>query len=131
MFAEFEKDVHSKIESGETLSPDDLCSIYYELNKKYCDEYIKYEWARIPHFYRPFYVYKYATGISSAISIAKRLLANEEGYKEKYINMLKCGGSKDSLDLLRDVGVDLETSKPVEDAFLYYKEKIDELKKLI
>ncbi len=137
MFAEFEKMVHEKVEENETLSPEELCDIYYNLNKKYfgedviSDEYIKYEWARIPHFYRPFYVYKYATGISSAISIAKRLLANEPGYKEKYINMLKCGGSKDSLDLLRNVGVDLETPKPVEDAFLYYKEKIEELKELI
>ena len=95
------------------------------------DEYIKYEWARIPHFYRPFYVYKYATGISSAIFIATNLLKGDEGYKEKYINMLKCGGSKDSLDLLRSVGVDLETSTPVDNAFLYYKNKIEELKELL
>lgn len=137
MFAEFEKLVHEKVESGDNLSPDEICNEYYLLNQKYfgkdviSDEYIKYEWARIPHFYRPFYVYKYATGISSAIFIATNLLKGDEEYKEKYINMLKCGGSKDSLDLLRSVGVDLETSTPVDNAFLYYKNKIEELKELL
>ena len=137
MFAEFEKLVHEKVESCDNLSPDEICNEYYLLNQKYfgkdviSDEYIKYEWARIPHFYRPFYVYKYATGISSAIFIATNLLKGDEGYKEKYINMLKCGGSKDSLDLLRSVGVDLETSTPVDNAFLYYKNKIEELKELL
>ncbi len=137
MFAEFEKLVHKKVESGDNLSPDEICNEYYLLNQKYfgkdviSDEYIKYEWARIPHFYRPFYVYKYATGISSAIFIATNLLKGDEEYKEKYINMLKCGGSKDSLDLLRSVGVDLETSTPVDNAFLYYKNKIEELKELL
>ena len=137
MFAEFEKLVHEKVESCDNLSPDEICNEYYLLNQKYfgkdviSDEYIKYEWARIPHFYRPFYVYKYATGISSAIFIATNLLKGDEEYKEKYINMLKCGGSKDSLDLLRSVGVDLETSTPVDNAFLYYKNKIEELKELL
>ena len=137
MFAEFEKDVHLKVESGITLSADDLCDIYYNLNKKYfgedvvSDDYIKYEWARIPHFYRPFYVYKYATGISSAIAIATRILKRDKEYTNRYINMLKCGGSKDSLDLLKDVDVNLETTKPVEDAFKYFEEKLQALEDLL
>ena len=137
MFAEFEKDVHLKVESGITLSADDLCDIYYNLNKKYfgedvvSDDYIKYEWARIPHFYRPFYVYKYATGISSAIAIATRILKGDKEYTNRYINMLKCGGSKDSLDLLKDVDVNLETTKPVEDAFKYFEEKLQSLEDLL
>ena len=137
MFAEFEKDVHLKVESGITLSADDLCDIYYNLNKKYfgedvvSDDYIKYEWARIPHFYRPFYVYKYATGISSAIAIATRILKGDKEYTNRYINMLKCGGSKDSLDLLKDVDVNLETTKPVEDAFKYFEEKLQALEDLL
>lgn len=137
MFAEFEKDVHLKVESGITLSADELCDIYYNLNKKYfgedvvSDDYIKYEWARIPHFYRPFYVYKYATGISSAIAIATRILKGDNEYTNRYINMLKCGGSKDSLDLLKDVDVNLETTKPVEDAFKYFEEKLQALEDLL
>lgn len=87
MFAEFEKMVHEKIELGEMLSSDDLSNMYYKLNEQYfgkncvIDEQIKYEWARIPHFYTPFYVYKYATGISAAIIIAKNILEGKKGYK--------------------------------------------------
>ena len=94
MFAEFEKIVHSKIEAGEMLTSDDLNTIYYDLNKEYfgkdvvIDEEIKYEWARIPHFYTPFYVYKYATGVSAAIVIAKNILEHKEGYVEKYITRM-------------------------------------------
>ena len=94
MFAEFEKDVHSKIEAGESLTSENLNNIYFELVKKYfgevsiIDEEIKYEWARIPHFYRCFYVYKYSTGITSAIVIANKILSGEPEYVEKYIKML-------------------------------------------
>ncbi|MBR3614432.1 MAG: oligoendopeptidase F [Clostridia bacterium] len=137
MFAEFEKEVHSKIEKGESLTSDNLNDIYYNLVKKYfgnsciIDEEIKYEWARIPHFYSCFYVYKYATGITSAIVIASKILAGEEGYVEKYINMLSQGGAKDSLSLLRMVDVDLEKEETYEKAFEYFKNNLETLKKLI
>lgn len=137
MFAEFEKIVHSKVEAGESLASDNLNEIYYELVKKYfgdytiCDEPIKYEWARIPHFYRCFYVYKYATGITSAIVIASKILSHEEGYVEKYLNMLTKGGSIDSLSLLRMVDVDLEKEETYEIAFKYFEDKLNELKDLI
>ncbi len=137
MFAEFEKEVHSKIEEGESLTSDNLNSIYFELVKKYfgesciIDEEIKYEWARIPHFYRCFYVYKYSTGIISAIVIASKILAREKGYVEKYINMLSQGGSKDSLSLLRMVDVDLEKEETYEEAFKYFDKNLKELKNLI
>ena len=137
MFAEFEKIVHSKVEAGESLASDNLNEIYYELVKKYfgdytiCDEPIKYEWARIPHFYRCFYVYKYATGITSAIVIASKILSHEEGYVEKYLNMLTKGGSIDSLSLLRMVDVDLEKEETYEKAFKYFEDKLNELKDLI
>lgn len=104
MFAEFEKNVHEKIENGNVLSSEDLSEIYYKLNEEYfgkdciIDEQIKYEWARIPHFYTPFYVYKYATGISAAIIIATNILAGKEGYVEKYIDMLKQGCKKKQLN---------------------------------
>ena len=137
MFAEFEKDIHEKISKDISLSADDICEIYFELNKKYfgesviSDEQIKYEWARIPHFYSAFYVYKYATGISSAIMIANKILNNENEYVDKYLNMLSLGGSKDSLDLLRLVDVDLESSTSVQNAFKYFEEKINQLEELL
>lgn len=137
MFAEFERDVHDVVNKGETLSSEQICDMYYKINQKYfgddviSDDYIRYEWARIPHFYRNFYVYTYATGISSAIAIASKILSGESGYAEKYLNMLSQGGAKDSLDLLKSVGVDLETTKPVEDALNYYNEKIEQLEKLV
>ncbi len=137
MFAEFEKTVHSKVEAGESLASDNLNEIYYGIVKKYfgditiCDEPIKYEWARIPHFYRCFYVYKYATGITSAIVIASKILSHEEGYVEKYLNMLTKGGSIDSLSLLRMVDVDLEKEETYEIAFKYFENKLNELKDLI
>lgn len=137
MFAEFEKIVHERIEKGESLSSNELNNIYFDLVKKYfgedCvfDEDIKYEWARIPHFYSCFYVYKYATGITAAIAIANKILKGEPGYVEKYKKMLSLGGSKGSLELLKMVDVDLEKEETYEIAFNYFKEKLEELKKLV
>lgn len=137
MFAEFEKMVHEKIEGKEILSCKELNQMYYELNQKYfgkaviIDEKIQYEWLRIPHFYSCFYVYKYATGISSAIAIADKILKKEPGFVEKYIEMLKQGCSKKSIELLKMVEVDLETTKPYEAAIQFYQEKIEALEKFI
>lgn len=137
MFAEFEKEVHAKIEANESLTSENLNDIYYALVKKYfgenviADEEIKYEWARIPHFYRCFYVYKYATGITSAIVIANKILNHEPGYVEKYINMLSLGGAKSSLELLKMVDIDLEKEDTYEIAFNYFRKNLEELNKLI
>lgn len=137
MFAEFEKLVHEKIENGIILSGEDLNNIYYDLNKKYfgenviIDEQIKYEWARIPHFYSDFYVYKYATGVSAAISIASQILNNKKGIVNKYIEMLKQGCSKKSIDLLKMVNIDLESKDTYKNTIDFYKNKIEELKKII
>ena len=137
MFAEFEKIIHERVENLETLTSEELCDIYFKLNQKYfgkdvvIDDNIKYEWARIPHFYSCFYVYKYATGISAAIAIATKILNKEEGIVEKYINMLKQGRMKKSVDLLKMVGVDLESKKPYEDAFAFYHKQLEELEKLV
>ena len=137
MFAEFEKIVHEKIENNESLSADDLNNIYYKLNEKYfgnkiiIDEQIKYEWERIPHFYSDFYVYKYATGISAAISIATKILNKEDNYVEKYIEMLKQGCSKKSIDLLKMVDVDLESIETYNNTIDFYNRKIEELENLL
>jgi oligoendopeptidase F len=137
MFAEFEKNVHNAVERGENLNSDELNKIYFDLVKKYfgdstvCDEEIQYEWARIPHFYTNFYVYKYATGITSAIVIASKIMSCEEGYVQKYLEMLSKGGVEDSLDLLKSVGVDLEKIETYDIAFDYFKKNLDDLKELI
>ena len=137
MFAEFEKIVHEKIENGETLSSEDLNSIHYELNQKYfgsdvfIDEQIKYEWARIPHFYSDFYVYKYSTGVSAAIAIATKILNKEPGFVERYLEMLKQGCSKKSIDLLKMVDVDLESKETYCNTIEFYRKYIKELENLI
>ena len=137
MFAEFEKEVHEKIENGKMVSAEDLNMIYYDLNQKYMgkaviiEENSKYGWSRIPHFYRDFYVYKYATGISSAICIATKILNKEKGYVEKYINMLSQGCTKKSIDLLKMVDVDLEDIHTYDSIVQFYRNKLEELKNLI
>lgn len=131
MFAEFELETHKMAEKGETLTFDNMCSIYYDLNKKYygddiiINERIKWEWARIPHFYTAFYVYQYATGYSAAIALSRKIL-NENG-RESYINFLKGGSSKYSIDLLKGAGVDMTTAEPVESAMKVFEKIIIEM----
>ena len=137
MFAEFEEEIHKKVQDGESLNSDEINTIYGKLVEKYFGDYcivddeIKYEWARIPHFYSPFYVYKYSTGITSAIVIANKIMDKEEGYVDKYINMLSQGGSIDSISLLKMVDVDLEKEETYDIAFKYFESKINELEKLL
>ena len=110
--------------------------MYYELNKFYfgndciIDDEIKYEWARIPHFYSPFYVYTYATGISAAIIIAKNIWNKKTGYVEKYIEMLKQGCTKKSVELLKMVDVDLENIDTYKCAIKFYKEMTETMEEL-
>ncbi|MGA1820988.1 MAG: oligoendopeptidase F [Thermoplasmatota archaeon] len=135
MFAEFERDVSVMVENGIPLTPDSLCELYGKLNGDYfgpdveLDEEIRMEWARIPHFYYNFYVYKYATGYSSATAIARRIL--EGGDLENYLAMLKAGGSKPPLELLKGAGVDLATPEPVRSALEVFSDLVDEMDGLI
>lgn len=135
--AEFEENVHKKVEAGETLTSENLNEIFFGLVKKYAGEALeaeeesKYVWARIPHFYRCFYVYKYATGITAAIVIANKILSGEEGYVDRYKEMLKQGRSKTSIELLRMVDVDLESEETYNDAFRYYENLLKNLKELL
>jgi oligoendopeptidase F len=136
MFAEFEKITHSRQEAGETLTADSLCEIYYGLNKQYfgddivIDREIELEWARIPHFYTPFYVYQYATGFSAAIALSKRILEEGETAVADYRKFLQGGSSKYPLDLLRMAGVDMEDGKTVEDALEVFAQYLDEMERL-
>ena len=135
MFSEFEKIIYDRVGKDEVLTADILSNIYYDLNKTYfgsdvvIDDEIRYEWARIPHFYYHFYVYKYATGLSAAASIVTRLL-NGKLNKEDYISFLKCGKSKSPLDSLKLAGVDLTDKSVIEDAINMFSDAIDEFEKL-
>ena len=137
MFAEFEMIMHDKEKNGIPLTEEEMSNTYYELNKFYygdnviSDEDIKYEWSRIPHFYTPFYVYKYATGLSSALSIASRILKGDTETRDNYLIFLSSGGNDYPLNILKKVGVDMETPKPIEEALSLFKEKQKTLKKLI
>ena len=135
-FAEFEQLAHAKAEAGEPLTKENLCATYYQLNKDYYgegivhDEEISYEWARIPHFYRSFYVYKYATGIISAISIVKRILAEGEPAVKDYFEFLSGGNCTDPVSILKKAGVDLTKKEPFETAMKEFEETLAEFEKL-
>ena len=136
-FAEFEQIAHAKAEAGEALTKETLNEVYYKLNKDYYgegiihDEQIAYEWARIPHFYNAFYVYKYATGIISAISIAKRILTEGETAVKDYFTFLSSGGCQDPVSILKKAGVDLTTKAPFEAAMQEFEETLNEFKSLL
>ncbi|MBO7328734.1 MAG: oligoendopeptidase F [Lentisphaeria bacterium] len=136
MFAEFEKLIHDDSSAGIPLTADHLCERYYALNADYhggikADRDIELEWARIPHFYYNFYVYKYATGMAAALKLSRGLLSGEKDARERYLNFLKAGGSKDVLEILRDAGVDLSVPQPVDDALKFFKATVDELRSLL
>ena len=132
MFAEFERDAHAMAERGEALSPAALNSLYAGLVKDYfgpelvMDEEVQYEWARIPHFYRPFYVYKYATGYSTAVALSEAILTEGAPAVKRYREFLSMGGSAYPLDELRHAGVDLATPAPVNAALDKFERILDD-----
>ena len=136
-FAEFEFIAHDMAEKGQPLTKDALCNAYLELNKKYygrsviSDPEIAYEWARIPHFYRAFYVYKYATGIISAISIAERIYTEGAPAVEDYFKFLSSGGSDSPVELLKLAGVDLTKKDAFEAAMASFKDALEQFEALM
>ncbi len=137
MFAEFEWKVHTCAERGEAMTARTLSDIYYQLNQEYfgeqmvSDPEIAMEWARIPHFYEPFYVYQYATGFSAAIAISRKILAKEPGIVEAYKKFLSGGSSMDCIDLLKLCGVDMTSRTPVEEALQVFGEHVEKLRTLL
>lgn len=137
MFAEFERRSHASAEAGEPLTLERIRSIYRELLDAYfgprftIDQQLELECLRIPHFYNAFYVYKYATGLAAAITLAKKVAEREPGALDRYLGFLKGGSSKWPLDLLRDAGVDLERPEPVATALARFGELVDELDTLL
>lgn len=144
MFAEFEKKIHLAAESAQPLTADSLCQIYYQLNQVYygagkteteIDSLIEMEWARIPHFYSSFYVYKYATGFSAAQALAKGILdpdpAQARANCHKYLEFLSSGSSAPPLELLRAAGVDMTTPAPIEASMHRFSAMLDQIEDLL
>lgn len=136
MFAEFERDFHNFCAQGRTLTQDLMNSYYYDLVKRYfgprvvCDKQIAYEWMRIPHFYRSFYVYKYATCVSAASSIVKKLESGDQEYIARYLDFLRCGGAKSPLESLEVAGIDMTRPEVVSDAIADFAQAIKMFREL-
>jgi oligoendopeptidase F len=137
MFSEFEKEAHEVAEAGQPLTVETLSGIYGKLMDKYSGGVIGYTdrsaagWCRIPHFYRNFYVYKYATSYAAATALAKRILAEEPGALEAYHAFLKSGSSDYPIDLLKAAGVDLSSPEPIQATCDLLAELVDELDTLL
>ena len=123
-------------EAGESLNAENLCKLYYGLNQKYfgedmvSDPQIAYEWARIPHFYYNFYVYQYATSFSAAVAIAHGILEEGAPAVERYKKFLSGGCSMSPVDLLKQVGINMEEPKPIQDALDVFGKVLDEIETL-
>ncbi len=137
MFAEFELKMSELVMNNEALTAQRLCEEYKKLNVLYygedvhVDDEIALEYSRIPHFYMNFYVYQYATGFSAAMALSKRVLANEEGAVDQYLEFLSGGCSKSPIDLLKGAGVDMSSPQPIQEALDYFNQLVDALDALI
>ncbi|MDQ3704311.1 MAG: oligoendopeptidase F [Chloroflexota bacterium] len=136
MFAEFEKIAHERAEAGEALTADMLSEVHYDLNKQYypgvnVDPEIAIEWARIPHFYRSFYVYKYSTGMSAAVALSQQIINEGQPAVDRYLRFLSRGGSDYSINLLRDAGVDMASPDPVRQALQMFGKRLDQMESLL
>lgn len=138
MFAEFEHIIHEKAQNGEALTAELFTKEYYDLNVKYfggenmvIDEEIGLEWSRIPHFYYNYYVYQYATGFSAATALSKQILDEGQPAVDRYLEFLKSGSSDYPIEVLKKAGVDMTSSKPIEDACKVFEEKLNEMESLL
>ncbi len=137
MFAEFEKKAHKMCEKGEILTSESLSTMYLKLQHQYfkkvvkIDEEIAYEWARIPHFYNSFYVYKYATGFSAATHLAAGILSGDINKLASYLEFLKSGSSDYPIELLKKAGVDLSETTPIDNAFDVFENKLKQFEGLM
>lgn len=137
MFAEFERETHRLVENNVPLTAELLCQTYKQLNEQYfgpdiiVDDEISMEWARIPHFYRPFYVYQYATGFAAAIALSSRILKEGESALEDYKKFLKGGCSMDAIDLLKTAGVDMTKPEPIKEALDVFEQLLNDLEQIL
>jgi oligoendopeptidase F len=139
-FAEFELRTHEMAEKGEPLTGDALSKLYADITKKYyghdagvciVDDYIQHEWAFIPHFYRNFYVFQYATSFTASAALSEKVLAGDSAATKKYLTFLSSGGSKYPIDLLKEAGVDMTTDEPLELTMKKMNRVMDEMEKIL
>ena len=137
MFAEFEQQIHTRAEQGESLTADMLSALYHQLNEKYyggeavVDPLIDIEWGRIPHFYSSFYVYQYATGISAASALVQRILHEGQPAVDRYLQFLSSGSSDYSIELLKKAGVDMSSPEPVRLALQLFESHLSQMEELL
>jgi oligoendopeptidase F len=139
-FAEFELRMHEMAEKGQPITGDALDKLYLEITRKYyghdkgiclVDDYITHEWAFIPHFYYNFYVYQYATSFTASAALSEKVLSGDVAATKRYLAFLSAGGSKYPIDLLKDAGVDMTTSEPLQLTMQKMNRVMDEMEKLI
>ena len=139
-FAEFELRAHEMVEKGEPLTGDALSKLYAEITKKYyghdkgvciVDDYIQHEWSFIPHFYRNFYVFQYATSFTASAALSEKVLAGDPAATKRYLAFLSAGGSKYPIDLLKDAGVDMTTDEPLNLTLQKMNRVMDEMEKIL
>jgi oligoendopeptidase F len=139
-FAEFELRVHEMAEKGEPLTGDALSKLYADITKKYyghdknvciVDDYIQHEWAFIPHFYRNFYVFQYATSFTASAALSEKVLAGDAAATRRYLTFLSAGGSKYPIDLLKDAGVDMTSDEPLTLTMQKMNRVMDEMEKIL
>jgi oligoendopeptidase F len=139
-FAEFELRMHELAQKGEPVTGDALAKLYLEITKKYyghdrgvaiVDDYIAHEWSYIPHFYRDFYVFQYATSFTASEALAQKVKAGDKSAASRYLTFLAAGGSKYPIDLLRDAGVDMTTDEPLALTMKEMNRVMDEMERLL
>jgi oligoendopeptidase F len=139
-FAEFELRTHEMAEKGEPLTGDALSKLYADITKKYyghekgiciVDDYVQHEWAFIPHFYRNFYVFQYATSFTASAALSEKVLAGDPAATKKYLAFLSSGGSKYPIELLKEAGVDMTTDEPLELTVKKMNRVMDEMEKIL
>jgi oligoendopeptidase F len=139
-FAEFEQRMHESAEKGQPITGDALAKLYLGITKKYyghdkgvcvVDDYVAHEWSLIPHFYRSFYVFQYATSFTASSALAEKVLSGDEAARKRYLAFLSAGGSKPPIDLLKDAGVDMTTDEPLDLTIKKMDRVIDEMEKLL
>ena len=139
-FAEFELRVHEMAEKGEPITGEAVDKLYLDLTRKYyghdkgvtiVDDFVKHEWANVPHFYRNYYVFQYATSFTASAALSENVLAGNKQATQKYLDFLSAGGSKYPIDLLKDAGVDMTTSAPLELTMRKMNRVMDEMEKLL
>jgi oligoendopeptidase F len=139
-FAEFELKAHEMAEKGEALTGDALDTLYAGITRKYyghdkgvtvVDDYVAHEWAFIPHFYRNYYVFQYATSFTASSALSEKVLAGDAAATKKYLTFLSAGGSKYPIDLLKEAGVDMTSDEPLELTMKKMSRVMDEIEKLL